>query len=72
MSSLLGVGHLPRAPGCVERELSELWRQTVSRSVRCSSGALKNNAQESGLESARKIAFYIERGFSKLMFKHGP
>ena len=44
----------------------------MSRGVRCSSGALKNNAQESGIESARKIAFYIERGFSKLTFKRGP
>ena len=45
----------------MDRELLEPWRQTVSRSVRCSPGALKNDAQESGVESARKIAFYIER-----------
>ena len=44
----------------------------MSRSVRCSRGALKNDAQESGVDSARKIAFYIERGFSKLTFKRRP
>lgn len=77
----------PRSPGAVRPPCSELdiyrvpwavlrgscWDSGDSEQKReVFSGALKNNAQESRIEGARKIAFYIKRGFSKLTFKRGP